>query len=168
MEKERKSRTWGKDVKRAQAKREWRRRAKLGKKTRRHLTVLGLTTLPHMGESAQPPLLRLNSAEAELLVYFHILVELPSVSISWNEREEKWKKANLTNSARAFLLTNLLCPRDPAGCAAMLPAALFKKVPFASPSVRPLTAFSQKWVSSCLPEIAGEQNKSRFNRWVNK
>lgn len=52
-------------------------------------TVLGLTTLPHMGESAQPPLLGLNSADAELLVYFHTLVVLPSVSISWNEREEK-------------------------------------------------------------------------------
>lgn len=82
--------------------------------------------------------------------------------LEWKRRKRK-KKNNLTNSVRALLLTNLLCPRDPAGCAAMLPAALFRKVTFASPSVRLLTAFPQKWVSLCLPEIAGEQNKSRFN-----
>jgi len=57
---------------------------------------------------------------------------------------KKEKKNNLTNSERALLLTNLLCPGDPAGCAAMLPAALFRKVTFSSPSVRLLTTFSQK------------------------
>lgn len=153
-----------------QSLKEWQRREKLEKKRRSHLTWLWFTVgLPHAtpyGSECRitPSPLSLNSLEAELLVYFHIRIELLSASISWNEREEKGKKkTNLTNSVRALLLTNLLCPRDPAGCAAMLPAALFRKVTFASPSVRLLTAFPQKWVSLCLPEIAGEQNKSRFN-----
>lgn len=64
-------------------------------------------------------------------------------------------------------------PQRPCWVWAMLPAALFRKVPFASPSARPLTAFSQKCRASfCLPEIAGQQNKSTFNEkidtWIDK
>lgn len=126
--------------------------------------------LLQMGLNADSLPLGLNSAEAELLVYFHIPIEcFLQVFLRMKEKKEK-KKANLTNSVRALLLTNLLCPRDPAGCTAMLPAALFRKVTFASPSVRLLTASSQKWVSFCLlsPEIAGEQNKSRADKKINK
>ena len=36
-----------------------------------------------------PSPLRLNSAEAELLVYFHAPIELLSASISWNEKGKK-------------------------------------------------------------------------------
>lgn len=99
--------------------------------------------LLHMGLSADSLPLGLNSAEAELLVYFHIPIEC-FLQVFLTMKEKKKKKANLTNSMRALLLTNLLCPRDPAGCIAMLPAALFRKVTFGSPSVRLLTASSQK------------------------
>lgn len=134
----------------------------------------GHSLLLRMGVSAESlPLSQFKFSRSRTCGLFsHSHIELLSASISWNEREkkkgggeeEKKKGRNrLTNSVRAPLLTNLLCPREPAGCAAMLPAALFRKVPFASPSVRLLTAFSQKWVSFCLPEIAEEQNKSRYN-----
>lgn len=112
----------------------------------------GHSLLLRMGVSVESLPLSLNSVEAELVVYFHIIslgcFLQVFLGMKWKKKggkkEKKKGKNRLTNSVRAPSLTKLLCPREPAGCAAMLPAALFRKVPFASPSVRLLTAFSQK------------------------
>lgn len=136
-----------------------------------HLILFCSGATPYSSECRFiPPPFSLNSAAAELQLCFHIPVQLFSARASWNEKAEKWEKVK--NQPKTQPPKLCACsfankpslPQRPCWVWAMLPAALFRKVPFASPSARPLTAFSQKCRASfCLPEIAGHRNKSTFN-----
>lgn len=141
-----------------------------------HLTWFWFTVgLPHATAYKKkcrfaPSPLRLNSAEAELLFYFHIPIEF-LLQVFLRMKEEKNKKTNITASVHAFLLTSLLCPRGPAGCVAVLPAALFRKVTFASPLVRLLAASSRSeppFVYCHLKLLGNEINLDSMSQKINK